>query len=172
MAIHTRKYCPHCRHVYQSYSSGSKHLVVGQGCPIITCPRCGKVFFDKGIKEPAFYKKKEKISVFDMIMTPMFPFGASGIFFSILALAYQSFKPMFVAIPAFAFYAYILFICIKNRKEMEVELSKKYEDSVARLSNKEYVIALINHGYRVPKSFLRENHPDLLNYKKQECEDD
>lgn len=162
MATHTRKYCPHCGHLYQTYSSGTKHMTVKQGCPIVTCSRCGEKFLDKDIKEPAFDKKTEKITVFNLIMTPMFPFGVGGIFCSILALAYQSFKPMLFAIPFFAFYAFILYIAIKKRKEIESDLSKDYQESQKRLSNKDYVVLLINLGYRVPKSFLKENYPDLV----------
>lgn len=167
MAIHTRKYCPHCGHLYQRYSSGTKHMTVAQGCPIVACPRCGESFLDKDIKEPAFYEKNKRVNVLDVIMTPMFPFGVGGIFFSILAIAYKRFEFMYFAIPCFAFYAFIIFIVIKNKNDIKEEIARKYEESKKRLSDKDYVVLLINLGYRVPKSFLRENHPDLLNYKKQ-----
>lgn len=137
-------------------------MTVKEGCPIVTCSRCRGVFLDKDIKEPAFQKTHLKINVFKMFIAPLYPFGVAGIFFSILAIVYKTFGAMVFAIPAFALYAYIVYVGIKKRKDIERETTNEYEESRKRLSDKEYVILLINLGYHVPKSFLRENYPDLM----------
>ena len=169
MAIHTRKYCPHCGHMYQNYSSGTKHLEVGRGCPIINCPVCRKPFLDKDIKEPAFYEPPKKINLIQSLIGPLFPFGIGGILFLLGSFLikdeFAALVSLIFSLFALALYAYLVYISIKKRDEIADEALNEYKESQDRLSDKDYVILLINLGYRVPRSFLKNNYPELLDYR-------
>lgn len=167
MSTYTRKFCPHCRHFYQSYSTATKDMTVKKGCPIVYCTKCGEPFLDKDIKEPAFSSPPPaELNVFKMVVGLLYPFGIGGIFFLILGIAYKSIPAAVISLIPFAFYAYLLYVGIKNKKEISDEINIAYTKSKARLADKDYVIQLIDLGYYVPKSFLREHHPELVDYQK------
>ncbi len=168
MATYTKKFCPHCRHMYQSYSTGTKNMVVANGCPIITCPRCGKQFLDKDIKEPAFYDSPKEVTIPKMIISLLFtPFGLAGMFLLIMSIVYKSPVEALISLLPFSGYGYLLYVSIKNKKKINEDTIREYEESKDRLSDKEYVVLLLDLGYRVPRSFLRKNYPDLLKYKRK-----
>lgn len=167
MAIYTTKLCPHCGHFYQSYSTATKNMTVKQGCPIVCCTKCGESFLDKDIKEPAFLPPEEgELNIFQMIVGLLFPFGVAGIFFLILGIVYKSMPAALISLIPFAFYAYLLYVGIKNKKEINDDIKIAYKKSKDRLSNKDYVVELIELGYKVPLSFLENNYPELIGYKR------
>lgn len=162
----TKKHCPHCGHIYQRYTNHDKHIIIGSGCPIITCPKCSKEFIDKDIKEPAFSSSPEEVNIFNILTAPLYPFGIVGIVLLIIGIANTMIGVIIGSLIPFALYAYLLYIGIKNKDDISKDTMYNYNKSKERLSNKDYVILLLNLGYPVPKSFLRNNYPDLLNYKR------
>ena len=81
----TKKYCPHCGHLYQRYSNHDKEWTVKNGCPIVSCPSCSKAFVDNDIEEPAFSDVPPKrVTILNALVSPLFPFGIGGGFFLFL----------------------------------------------------------------------------------------
>lgn len=168
MATYARKYCPHCGKQYQNYSTYTKDMTVKEGCPIITCPYCGHPFLDKDIKEPAFYQHQpKKTQPWQILIAPLFPFGFSCILLWILAIAYANSTCIYISLIPFAFYAYLVYIGLKKRDEIDTDIIKEYKESQERVSDREYIIQLIELGYKIPTSFLEEKYPDLVYYKRR-----
>lgn len=163
MSTHTMKYCPKCKRLYQSYSTYTKDYVVSEGCPIVTCKHCGTRFLDKDIKEPAFSSPPKGLNLLQMLLCGFWPFGVAGICLLILGIKGGYGFVVALAFVSFAVYGYLVYICIKNRTDINIESNEDYERSKERLSDKNYVALLIKLGYRVPKKFLKDNFPDLLN---------
>ena len=125
-----------------------------------------KTFLDKDIKEPAFQSKEpEQLNLYQIRLAPMFPFGIFSILLWIAAIAMQEIGCFYFSLFPFAFYVFIAISVYKKRRELSSDDQKEYEKSKKRLSNKEYIIQLIELGYNVPTNFLEKNYPDLLHYK-------
>lgn len=167
----TKKYCPYCGNLYQRYNNHDKEWTVkSQGCPIVSCPNCFKSFIDKDIKEPAFSDAPpKKVNIFNLLVAPLFPFGIGGVFFLFLSLKCDDnglrTAGLIFSLISLALYAYLIYIGIKNKDEISDDMMKSYKESKRRLSNKNYVIQLLDLGYHVPTLFLEKNYPDLLEYK-------
>lgn len=170
MATYTRKYCPHCGKIYQSYSTMTKEMTVPEGCPIISCPNCGEQFLDKDIKEPGFKEKPPKsANILTCFIAPIFPFLLGGILFLMGGFVIEdSFIRNTCAvfgIGALGLYALIVWSAVKNLDDINEDALMEYEDSKERLEDEEYVILLIKLGYRVPKKFLAKHYPHLIGKK-------
>lgn len=170
MATYTKKYCPHCGKMYQEYNTMTKHQTVSKGCPIISCRFCGEYFLDKDIKEPGFSETPPKsANIFTCFFAPLFPFGLASIPMTIGVFAIDdTFCKVLCAIFAILFFgAYVGLVCglIKNLDELNQEILIDYEESRKRLEDEEYIILLLKLGYRVPKKFIAEHHPNLIGKK-------
>jgi hypothetical protein len=158
----TRKYCPHCGELYRRYTN---HDPVKTGCPIVTCKHCWGEFIDKDIKEEAFYAPPKNLNFFRILLAPLYPFGIVGISLLIIGIANRITWATIVSIIPLALYLYLIVIMSKKRDELDQDALDDYNRSKKRLEDKDYVISLLELGYRVPKSFLKNKYPDLLNYK-------
>ena len=52
MAIYTTKRCPYCGYAYKFLQRGEQRKY---GCPLQTCIKCHKKYWEPDIKEPALY---------------------------------------------------------------------------------------------------------------------
>lgn len=162
MSTYTWKSCPHCKHQYKVYSTYTTFRDETNGCPIVTCKRCGRQFFDKSIREPAFSSPPADITILHAILGSLWPFGIGGIALLIIGIATGYWGVIVISLLAFAAYGYLVYIGIKKRGEINGDIKREYWESKQRLADKEYVALLIKLGYHVPDQFLRDNFPDLL----------
>lgn len=175
----TKKYCPHCGNLYQRYTNHDKQWTVKSGCPIVSCPNCFSAFVDSDIQEPAFSDTPPKrVTFLKALVAPLFPFGLGGglfLFASFKTSGGLSTVALIFSLLSLALYAYLVYaIGVKNKDELSENMMKEYKESKKRLSDKRYIIQLIDCGYRVPGAFIENNYPDLLNYnpkKTNECND-
>ena len=170
MATYTKKYCPHCGRMYQEYNTMTKNQTVPNGCPIISCRFCGEKFLDKDIKEPGFKEKPpKKANLFNCFFAPLIPYGGAAIFMSIGVFAIDdTFCKVLCgifAVPSAVMYFGLLYLMIKNLKEINDDALAEYEESKERLEDEEYIILLLKLGYRVPKKFIAKHHPNLIGKK-------
>lgn len=166
MTTHTYKSCPHCKRIYQSYTPYNKHFVVGEGSPLIKCPLCQRLIFDKDIKEPGFRKKPAFITPLNIACTGLVPWGILGAIIMMFDIISPTIFYTVASIVLLAIYVGSMILCIVFRKSIDKDTLTAYEESRKRLMNKEYVITLINCGYRVPERFLTEFYPDLVEFAR------
>ena len=156
MATYTYKRCPHCLKTYESYSTHTKSFQEHSGVPFITCPKCGKLFVDKDIQEPALKPfSASEMTIKNCIFACFYPFGVAGILFTFAAFKVS--KPevwLFIVagiLDLFYILSIIYFLLIRRRANEQ--LKKEYEESIKRLQNPEYARALKEAGFHVPSWF-------------------
>ena len=160
MAIYTTKKCPNCNIVYERYSNYTKHLENHSGSPFIICKFCGQTFVDKDIKEPAlkpFYDVD--FGIIGCVIGLLFPFGVVGIGLTVALFCFEfnAFLLIFAALFD-ALYIYLVVKSYQSRDKAKEDLRREYEESLERLNDINYAIALKKAGFKVPKEFL--NPPD------------
>ena len=165
--VYTYKSCPHCGKTYESYNNATKSMTVQDGCPIVTCKFCHKDFIDKDIKEPAFFSKPSKASIFGLIVSPLYILGIPLLLSYGIAIKHNSIFSLIIAIVLSIVYIWFVYKSIKAKNEINEDLIKEYEESKKRCSNREYIILLIDADYKVPEYFLEVNHPDLVDYQRK-----
>lgn len=165
MATYTSKSCPHCGALYETYSSYTKQFESHSGSPFRTCSACGRGFVDKDFQEPAFYWPPEPAKPWQALLAPLFPFGIGGIFVIIICIGLGSFYGMIVSLFPFSFYFYLVYKILKNKRKIYQQSLAEYRASEERVSNRDYILRLLACGYRVPRSFLSRQYPDLVNFK-------
>lgn len=146
------KSCPHCKYKY-SIMTPKNHKIYG--CPIITCERCGKQYFDKDYEEPGIYIEganyPNKGGFWECISIII------GIIFIAFDYYGSSISPVGYILGAL-FVIGSLYILYDKRKNYQKDLLNAkiaYQESLNRLSNKEYVVFLQNNGVRIPNKFLQ-----------------
>lgn len=164
---YTYKSCPHCGHQYENYNTMTKSYTVSDGCPIITCKYCNRKFVDKDIKEPAFFSKPSKTNTFELIIAPLYFLGIPLFLSYGIAIKNSNIFSLVVAIVLSIIYIWFVCRSIKVKKDINTDFIKEYEESRIRCSNREYIVFLIDSGYKVPEYFLEVNYPDLLNYQRK-----
>ena len=156
--IHTR--CPNCGNTLPK-------LLDYSGSPFRICPFCSQEFFDQAIHEPAFYDPPKPTWNWLHFLGPgLIIMYVLWIIVSIYLIHLNGSRAVWLlvfpypilvgAIPAF-------FIFRKEHKQYKAAKAK-YNSSVTRLQDKDYVIRLLDHGYRIPKTFLSAHYPELVNY--------
>ncbi len=166
MSVNTRKYCPKCGNMYESYTTITKHMNNHYGCPFLKCSRCGTVFVDKDIKEHAFFpKSKFRISTLNCIMTMFIPFGALGIMFSVPFFydetAFETIAGLVLlalAIGSFSIYLVCVFLAFRNKKKFQQEIDVEYANSEQRLKDPNYVERLRQAGFKIPDRVIYPNY--------------
>ena len=154
---YTYKKCPYCKKQYESYCDATKQFCAHSGSPFVTCKYCGNIFVDKDIKEPALEPYQEP-NIFNYLMTGFFPFGIMGIFMTIGA--FYAYTPVNVwiliaGIIGDLFYLLPVTVGLIKRKEIQEELRKDYAESQKRLSDPQYIQALINAGVKIPDAYWK-----------------
>ena len=165
MATYTHKYCHNCHKLYHSYSNLTKSQEQLTGSPILTCKYCGTMFIDRDVKEPALYKKSTTLNIFGILLAPIWPFGATALLFLFCSIKTDgsiSTAAAVFGVLSLIFYLYLIYVGIKNKDSINQEIKQEYNESIKRLKNKDYVIFLLNNGYKIPKRFLAANFPDLI----------
>ena len=162
MAVFAEKRCPHCGRPYKADSS--QRDWDGLRGPFRICDGCGKEFVDKDFREPAFYDAPQRERPWKDFLTPLWPFGIAGIFGIVIAVGAANPYYLLLSVVPFGFYFYIVFKKLQSKnKEYKKEL-EAYRLSRQRVSDRGYIIRLLDGGYRVPKFFLTRMYPDLVNY--------
>ncbi len=164
MATYVTKQCPYCYHAYQVFQSGEQRKY---GCPLLTCVKCNKTFFDADIKEPALHgyenlyethqsAKRGCIMAF-YIPTGILLIGAGiGIFVTLNSAV--GFIPILMAAMIFwPVFSYINKKIYEKKHAEEIwELKQKeYDASIVRLQNYDYVKALAEYD-PLAKDLLRD----------------
>lgn len=166
MSVHTRKYCPKCGNMYESYTETTKHMYNHYGCPFLKCSRCGTIFVDKDIKEHAFFpKRKFRISNFNCIMTMFIPFGALGILFLVPFFYDETaldstigWIMLVVSIGLICIYLGCVIWAFRNKKKLQQELEIEYAESEKRLKDPNYVEMLRQAGFKIPDRVIYPNY--------------
>lgn len=167
MATQTIKKCPHCGRTYEEYTTYTKAYQNHTGSPFRRCSSCGCEFVDKDFKEPAFYDEPKETKLWQILIAPVFPFGIFGFGFVILSLCLGIPGMLLVAALPLLAYFYLVYIGITKKHQFEDADRAAYKKSLERVSDKNYVIKLLDCGYNVPSWFLSRNFPDLVGYSNK-----
>ncbi|PXX75302.1 Rcat domain-containing protein [Dielma fastidiosa] len=149
------KRCPYCKYKYLVRIPKNQKIY---GCPVITCKSCGQQFFDKDYIEPglrivgANYPDKT------------FSWNWTLFIFDGLFVAYDYNMPYLH--PLEYLIGSILIILtihsvintLDQRNTYKINLAKAktdYQESLNRLSNKEYLLLLQKNGVEIPNKFLQ-----------------
>lgn len=145
MATYYTKSCPYCGYKYQIMDM-HKHYY---GSPFQICAKCRKGFVDKdfiemGLLSPCEYEP-QRIELISILATAI---GGLGGFLSLILSPEDSVLFLLVAIIGLCLIAHDIVGYEKRCAQQKEEL----QQSNARLSNPQYVLALVEIGYDVPKS--------------------
>lgn len=152
--------CPHCG---KTVGRASSLDVNTYGCPLRTCPNCGKIYIDSHCKEPALYSYKEGgivscivHSIIVALFGAMAVFIVCGIVTAVTDSFYKAIEPIvWIMLGAFiAFFAVNLVYEVKHLKTSNEDALRAWKESDARLRNIEYARLLKDAGFKVPKTYL------------------
>ena len=148
MAVYYTIRCPHCNGIVESGKNRSSKY----GSPLRTCRNCGKPYIDDNFVEVAFLSEKEiKNRSFSWqsivwalvgILVLFFGISESSVIMTIIGI-------ILAGIGAVSIISYLRYVP-KNDKSLQLEL----EQSKNRLSNPNYVIALMQAGYMPPRELV------------------
>lgn len=165
MQYYTYK-CPYCNMVVSRENTLTKD---SSGCPLRTCPNCGKMYIDTNCDEPALrpYKPFGLVACFvtAIIGAWFVGFGALLLIFAIGYFSgWYSITDFHVKIAiaiggAYGIFSF-LFRAINLKKE-NAEKLRKWKESEARLQNPEYANLLCRSGFPVPTKYLRSKREDI-----------
>lgn len=150
------KKCPYCKKTYEqevasTFVNGRKY-----GCPLMTCAKCGKQFWDDEYYEIAvsgIHKADtQKLHVGNIL------FSIILLLFSLFIFFFNSDKSAFLYVVCSAFISLAIFlpifdVCMYKRrmKLLEAEAIKSHK----RLCNPKYAQLLKEEGYPVPEKYLK-----------------
>lgn len=161
MVIPTAKHCPRCGFEFQNILDYS-------GTPIRTCPACRLEYFDKDVREPAFYDPTkfhpDYVSTF---LIPLWPFGIGAIILIIVAIYIGHIGAILLPVFPAACYLYLVYTKLKHARKAFVEQQQAYSASCTRLQDQSYILRLLDYGYHIPKHYLHAHCPDLVDYNPQ-----
>ncbi len=148
------KNCPNCG----AKVGTSSNLFVKYASPFQTCPTCGTTYYDEDFIELALEKtlpnpdKWLKISL--LVLTCLIvPFIIGSIYLFVLKYTYW-WLALIMSIACFAGSVRIFSKNQKIFKSRKEEIKQLYKESVQRCSNPEYIIALKENGYPVPRKYI------------------
>ena len=145
--------CPKCKKVYEVYGNGGRTLSQKYAPNIIICPHCEHVFLDKTRKEIAIsgideYDKqmfhKENIIEYSVM-------AIVGILF--LLFWSEIFGAMLLAGAVIG----VLYRLISYKPKMK-KLKKLEQQSINRLNDKRYAMALLKFGISVPNEYIEKHN--------------
>ena len=160
---YTTKKCPNCKYVIQRHKP---NLGTKYGCPIKTCPCCGKNYIDDDYEEYAAIIEKDNIRQSiekshrrSIPLMALFYIGCGGVIISILNI--DNFLVFFlIIVVGIAVSAYQN---TPSESEIEREVERKsaiWEESNARLRNRQYAEFLDKRGFTVPLRYLSIDEGD------------
>ena len=158
MSQQSRKQCPRCR----------KHLVVPfahTGSPICVCSTCGKEYYDKDIREAAFYDAPKWETNGRQLLFSFLLFGLPTVFFLVVAINLGHIGAFVMPFVPFCFYVWLLWVDFRKMHRSYQKKKRLYEASLQRLQDPGYVARLIRYGYCVPRHYLAAHYPQLLDAK-------
>ena len=165
MSTYTYKKCPKCGKIYERYSTYSKGR--HSGSPFRVCKFCKTLFYDNDYKEPAFENKPRKTNLFKILFAPVFPFGVIGFGVLVASIYEKNYDYIWICVLPLIMYFYLVIKGIIQKKDTNAGVMYEYKASYKRVSDKSYVLRLLEYGYDVPKDFLKEKFPDLLTYNRK-----
>ena len=151
--------CPHCHAVVSHENSLTKG---SQGCPLRTCPNCGKPYIDTNCDEPALRPYKP-FGLFACIMTSIVGswFVGFGALLLIFAVGYFSgwysvtdFHMWIAVVIGGAYGIFSFCFRVANLKKENEEKFKKWKESEKRLQDPNYANLLCRAGFPVPAKYL------------------
>lgn len=151
--------CPHCHAVVGRENSWTKG---SEGCPLRTCPNCGKTYIDTNCEEPALRPYKP-FGLVACAVTAIVGACAAALALMLLIFAVGYFSGWYgiafvhVWVSAALGGAYGVFSFLFRKKYLDEENAQKWkawQESDARLQNPEYARILKNTGFRVPAKYL------------------
>ena len=155
--IYTKAKCPYCGFTYNRYSNHNKTEKTDVGCPFLLCGKCGKLFVDEDIIEPALekeqYENLKKPSIFACSLYYLFPFGLAGILSTVCAINGAP-EAWILGIPSYFFYIFLTVLLIRNRDRMVLIATQEYNKSLERMKSLEYLQALQNAGFEIPQEYF------------------
>lgn len=150
---YTTKWCPHCGKTI-TFMDSTKHRY---GSPFRTCPKCSGIYVDKSYIELACtFEHAEDISR----VTGLSIVGViTGLFFLILAFVLglrSAYGGIFlIAGLVFMFLSiYLVHEDIKTYHQRVEKFKTEMKESEARMSDPEYIRALLEIGYEVPTVYI------------------
>lgn len=153
MSTYYNSYCPHCEHTLnRNMGIATKY----SGCPIKSCPQCGKTYCDPRYFEPALEPYKQH-------SIPRLFFGSLPLAFTVavlvLAATYLITRSddLTWTITAIGFVLswLIIFLCsVKNRDSIEEKRLKEWQESEQRLCDPQYAALLKSARFDVPARYL------------------
>ena len=162
-----KRSCPKCKKVYEVYGDEGRSLAQKYAPNIIICPNCGHAFIDKSRKEIAItgideYDKqmfhKENFIEYSII-------AIVGILF--LLFWSKIFGALLLAIAVIG----VLYRLLSYKPKMK-KLKKLEQQSINRLNDKRYVMALLKFGISVPNKYLDKHNLNNDNQSVKEANEE
>ena len=155
MRLGTTTLCPHChRPLKLSASLGDLY---SEGCPVKKCPHCLDLYIDRHCREQAFKPYRKIHYLFNVFCSFCWAILITPFSFP-LVLKLFSAKYSFPALIGYFFIVLVLFWilhCWLDHKDAE-NSRKLWDESDARLRDKDYAKMLAMEGFRVPARYLPE----------------
>lgn len=150
---YTTKWCPHCGKTI-TFMDSTKHQY---GSPFRTCPKCNKVYTDTSFIELACttehvddIPKVTGVSIFGIIFSSFFLIMAF-----VLGLSDAYGTLFLVAGLVFLFLSiYLVYEDVKTYHHRVETFTTEMKESEARMSDPEYIRALLKIGYFVPPAYI------------------
>lgn len=152
---YTTKRCPHCDHII-TFMDSTKHRY---GSPFRICNKCGKMYIDKSFQEMAFLSEKKytppRIDPWTIMgyLGGIFLLIVGGISYSRYGIYDLTLLFLFSGLLFLAINIYSTISDIRNYKHRCHLYEEELSNSLRRVTNPDYLKALINIGYKVPKEY-------------------
>lgn len=140
--------CPHCKEGYHTPKQMINLDYPWLGKPFVVCKKCGKEFLNENIAEPAL--KYDHVPT----VNPLEHFIGNRLALLIVGIGCLVANPgdtAWFGLVWLALYAASVVLGFTKTGQMNAILAKKYEDSVERLKNPDYVARLKKAGYHKTK---------------------
>lgn len=161
--LHRNKYCPHCTKLVATNDT------FYEGSPVRTCIYCNGIYIDTDYKETAMQDKPPSLPVWKIPFYVFYPWGLlTAIFLFFVLVYYDSVESLILPGISFVLYIFRIVRILLNRKKIVSKMTQLYNASVLRMINPDYVMLLLDNGYKIPKKYLSKHHPALLSYTPKE----
>ena len=159
---HVYKKCPHCGHVYESYSTYGNSRKIKHGIPFKTCLKCYKQFVDMDTIEPALEPLDDsRVSFLRFAVGYLYLLGFLAIT-PILFLFAEDSQPyhrtiFLILAGLLVLYIFLVIYSYFTQDSALKEIRNEYQQSLDRLNDREYARALDKAGFNVPNKFLHDS---------------
>ena len=150
MATYVTKRCPNCGNVYQNHKSGDQRRY---GSPRLKCVRCGKIFWDFDIVEPALHSRHDAYAIYQAVkrLLTVIILGAMGIVALMSNMGgVSTLVGAVILLTIAAYFAKIIYDFL-NQKNIREQRKIEYDESQKRLEDMNYLKELAKHDSKAKK---------------------